>query len=362
MKLWSISFSFRRGWGFHALNNEGSEGSNLMQPRRIDVGKVVYDGISGAIVRRHILQSFVDICGAEGIPHLPTSQALHPDRGPLGILNSAKKLGATKLSKQNPAELYRAVREAVKSCAVLDVGGFLAPFAERTESASDGKQKAAVAPEHAIQHNLAEIGGKNDGGAPYTVKRDSVFDVAWLISEKPQDLAITQHAAYRPSGGQSLFSQTMRSNTYAGVIRAELHRIGTDDYWYLQPDQGRLAITPTEQSDRQTALVRAIINFIASPTGAKVAGWAPHVFLTEGAILLTSDRTAPFSSPIKVDVGNSEEPVKPDPSYQKTTKALERQGVCWAWNFANVKELLDHEVSIINRLGGKDGNEENKAN
>ncbi len=58
--LWSIAFAYRLGLGFHALNNEGADGSNLMQPRRIDVGKVTYDGISGEIIRRHILENFVE--------------------------------------------------------------------------------------------------------------------------------------------------------------------------------------------------------------------------------------------------------------------------------------------------------------
>ena len=71
MKLWSISFAYRLGLGFHALNNEGSDGSNLMQPRRIDVGNVTYDGISGEIIRRHILENFVDVCRSQTISMLP---------------------------------------------------------------------------------------------------------------------------------------------------------------------------------------------------------------------------------------------------------------------------------------------------
>jgi len=349
MNLWSISFAFRLGLGFHALNNEGAEGSNLMQPRRIDAGKVTYDGISGAIVRRHIMQNLVDICRADSISCLPVSEALHPDRGPLGILKCAKDLGKTKLTKLNPQDLYLAVRKAVQSCAILDIGGFLAPFSEGKDAQGATAAKAA-APEETLQASLAEIGGKNDGGAPYTVKRDSVFDVAWLISEQPQDLAITQHAAYRPSGAQSLFSQTMRSNIYAGVVRAELHRIGADDYWYLHSnDQPRLAIPESERRRRQKALIRSITNFIAAPTGARVAAWAPHVFLTEGAVLLTSDRTAPFVSPIKVDVANPR-PIIADSGYTESMKALENKTTCWVWSFSTAKELIEKEAAIVEHL------------
>lgn len=351
MSLWSISFAYRLGLGFHALNNEGAEGSNLMQPRRIDVGKVTYDGISGEMVRRHILENFVNICRDLDIKRLPLSEALHPDRGPLGIRQVARSLNVSRLTKQNPAELYRATRKAIESCAILDVGGFLAPFAER----QDTTEGQAVAPEKAIEGTLAELGGRVDG-APYTVKRDSVFDVAWLISEKPQDVAITQHAAYRPSGSQSLFSQTMRTNTYAGVVRADLHRIGTDDYWYLQPNangQGvvpRLAIEVAEQRRRQRALIQAIVGFIASPTGAKVAGWAPHVYLTQGAVLLTSARTAPFASPIKVDLSDENTPIKPDGGFAAAMNGLANNTDAWFWSFNDTKSLLDALKGIEERL------------
>lgn len=209
--------------------------------------------------------------------------------------------------------------------------------------------------------DLSEIGGKKEG-SPYTVKRDSVFDVAWLISEQPQDLTITQHSAYRPSGQQGLFSQTMRSNTYGGVIRADLHRIGTDDYWYLQNNQQRLAITEPEQKKRQAALIEAIINFIASPTGAKTAGWAPHVFLTEGAILLTSARTAPFASPIRVNLNDEKAPVQADQSYIATMKKLANDKIdsndnpnadTWVWQFKDAKELIDTVSKIKAKLEGQ---------
>ena len=49
-----------------------------MQPRRIDVGSVTHDGISGEIIRRHILENFVDICRNEDpkIPMMPLSEGI----------------------------------------------------------------------------------------------------------------------------------------------------------------------------------------------------------------------------------------------------------------------------------------------
>lgn len=327
MSLWSISFAYRLGLGFHALNNEGAEGSNLMQPRRIDVGNVTYDGISGEIIRRHILEHFVDICREREIPMLPLSEGLHPDRGQLGIRQVARQLKVEKLTKANPQDLYRAVREAVAQCAVLDIGGYLAPFSGKEESGNGGdtstEKLKAVAPEAEAMKNMAELGGKTDGGAPYTVKRDSTFDVAWLISEQPQDLTI-----------------------------------GTDDYWYLHPKQNgkdieRFAIESTEQRKRQITLIEAIANFIASPTGAKVAGWAPHVFLTEGVILLSSNRTAPFVSPVKVCLDDNTHPVQANLDYIESMKNLADNQELWAWYFGNTKGLLESVKEVVKKLRGE---------
>jgi CRISPR-associated protein Cst2 len=194
--------------------------------------------------------------------------------------------------------------------------------------------------------------------APYknaqTVKRDSCFDVAWLISEQPQSTTITQHSAYRATFElNSRYAQTMRTNIYAGVIRAELHRIGTDDNWYLQPNgQARLAVTAEEQHRRQIALVEAIANFIVSPTGAKVAAWAPHVFLNEGAVILTSARTAPFVSPIEVKVNDNDQPIRPRVDYQQACTAFDDGRETWGRAFHDAKELLGVTGEIVGILKG----------
>ena len=344
MKIWSISFAYRLGLGFHALNNEGADGSNLMQPRRIDVGQLTYDGISGEIIRRHILENFVDVCRNQGISMLPLSEGLHPDRGPIGIRAAARNGNVQEVTLE-ASNLFPSVRAAIERCAVLDIGGFLAAWKDAQGGANAGDY---VAEKDYIEQHCAKLGSVDP------VKRDSCFDVAWLISENPQDLTVTQHSAFRDTASMnSRYAQSMRSNTYGGIIRADLHRIGTDDYWYLQKDKMRLAIEETEQKKRQKALIEAIINFIASPTGSKTAGWTPHVFLTEGAILLTSVRTAPFASPIKVDLTNKNTPVQADPTYAKTMEDIKNDIDTWVWKFKNAKELIDIVSKITDTLDGK---------
>ena len=345
MKLWSISFAYRLGLGFHALNNEGADGSNLMQPRRIDVGSVTYDGISGEIIRRHVLENFIDVCRNQNpkIKMLPLSEGLHPDRGPIGIRVAARN-NNTQPVTLNASNLFPSVRAAITKCAVLDVGGFLAAWKNAQGGANAGDY---VAESNYINQHCAQLGSVDP------VKRESCFDVAWLISENTQDLTVTQHSAFRDTASMnSRYAQSMRSNIYGGVIRVDLHRIGTDDYWYLQNDQQRLAITEPEQKKRQAALIEAIINFIASPTGAKTAGWAPHVFLTEGVILLTSARTAPFASPIKVDLNDKDTPVQADSTYGKTMEDIKNDTDTWVWKFKDAKELIDTISKIKAKLGG----------
>lgn len=347
MSLWSMAVSFRLGLGFHALNNEGADGSNLMQPRRIDVGNLTYDGISGEIIRRHILENFVSQCEQRQndsyLPLLPMSAGLHPDRGPIGIRAAAKRLGDSTLSSDN---LYASVRRAISDCAVLDIGGFLAAFGR--DAANDS---AYLAEGEYLRNHCAEVGSANP------VKRETCFDVGWLISEEPQDLTVTQHSAYRDTASlNSRYSQTIRSNTYGGVVRADLHRVGTDDHWYLL-DNARLAVGQQEQERRQAALINAIVNFIAAPTGARTAAWAPHVFLTEGALLLTSARTAPFSSPIKVDLRevNKARPVAANPTYASEMQALSNNADTWVWLFKDVKELLAAGGEAIEKLQATNG-------
>lgn len=318
-----------------------SDGSNLMQPRRIDVGNVTYDGISGEIIRHHILENFVDVCRSQNIDMLPLSEGLHPDRGPIGIRSTARNGNANNVTLDS-SNLFQSVRSAVKKCAILDVGGFLAAWKDAQGGANAGNY---VAEKDYIDRECAQIGNVDP------VKRDSCFDVAWLISESPQDLTITQHSAFRDTASMnSRYAQTMRSNTYGGVIRADLHRIGTDDYWYLQEDKDRLAIAEGEQKSRQKTLVEAIINFIASPTGAKTSGWAPHLFLVEGAILLTSARTAPFASPIKVTLNDKDNPVQADPSYVQAMKGMENNTDTWVWQYKNTQELLTAIPQITSKL------------
>ncbi|RUM89847.1 MAG: DevR family CRISPR-associated autoregulator [Thermodesulfatator sp.] len=330
----SLAVSFRLGLAFHALNNEGTEGTNVLYPRQVEVAGRIYDGISGAIQRRHVLENLVGIARREGLPLLPFSEELEPDRWPLGIRYVAK----TDLDTQtlDRSILYRATRKALERCVVLDAGGGLAAWKE-------GSTRDVVI-EEKWEGKLASV-----GDAP-NVKRDSVFDLAWMISEAPQEKALTQHAAYRPSGEQSLYHVTMRSNVYGGVFRAALHRLGTDDYWHLQEDAPREILKPQDKLRRMQALVEAFFEFLTSPRGAKEAAWCPHLFLLEGAAVFRKNGTAPFVSPIKVDLSSPEAPVKPREDFLSALQALAREGEIEVFIFRGPEEAFGVRDQILKRL------------
>ena len=92
------------------------------------------------------------------------------------------------------------------------------------------------------------------------------------------------------------------------------------------------------------------MNFIASPTGAKVAAWAPHVFLIEGAILLSSDRTAPFVSPIRVDVQSKDAPIAQNSSYVADMEKLQNGTNTWVWSFKSTDQLLTAGKAVCEKL------------
>lgn len=278
MNYTSLSISFRIGLAFHAMNNEGSSGTNVMEPRRISVGGHNYDGISGEMVRRHVFENLVPIAKARGLPLSPDGEGLLPDRakrvikaylsGPASEVK-AKDDGVFELE---PAHLPLVTKAALESCTITDIGGYLAAF---------------------------EASEKVKGATP---KRDSVFDVGWLISEEPAVVEFSQHAAYRPDGQHNLFTQNMRAAVYGGVARLDLGRIGYNDWAWLAPDRNDLHLSDEQRRQRAAALLDAWEQWLLSPAGAKQAGWLQHTGQLEGVLMLSNFGPAPFRSPIEVEL------------------------------------------------------------
>lgn len=315
MNIQSIALAFRLELDFHALNNEGSGGTNVMEPRRIALGDKEYDGISGEMVRRHVLENFVRLCQQRNIALFEDSKGLVPSRGKQGLITwvgqsvtPEEKKDKDKSPAYNfsvkPPYYADATQHLINGCALCDVGGYLIAFETKTDKAQtiDGKE----------------------GPIAGTLKRDSAFEVGWLISEHPALTDYTQHAAYSPDPkDNNLFTQNIRSGVYGGVMRIDIGRIGHNDWAWLAQDKGNLNLAADERKKRARALLDAIEQYLLSPGGAKQAGWLPHAGgVCEGILIVSEDGPAPFISPLHLSTPGENPAIGPNSDYREAIKRL----------------------------------------
>jgi len=330
MKYQSLAISFRIHLGFHAANNEGAGGTNVMEPRRITVGNKEHDGISGEIIRRHILENFVRLCQQRKLPLHPRCKGLVADRCRSEII---KWMGSQSPSvgRLNPEQHYATLTSKIlKNCALCDIGGYL--VALQKEDKVEG-----------------------------TLKRDSCFEVGWLITEHPTVVNYTQHSAYDPDPKRhNLFVQNMRVGIYGGVLRIDLDRIGFNDWWWLgNKVKNKYAISEAERYQRMWVLLEAVKQWMLSPSFAKQAGWLQHQDGTfEGVIVLSSDGPAPFYSPIKFELENGDPNcpvIKPNPQYRKVINELKEKcgDTLEVSEFSRPDEFKEKVGKIINKFAVK---------
>ncbi len=288
----SLSLSFRMPLAFHCLNNEGASG-NVMEPRRITVQEVEYDGISGEMVRRHVLENFVRLCVERDIVLTQECRGLAPERSKQTL---KAWMGSKTISELKPLHYHDATAFLIQSCALSDLGGYLIPL----QKASD----------------------KREG----TLKRDSCFEFGWLISENPAIVEFTQQVAYRADPKENNpFTQNMRVGRYSGVFRFDLGRVGLSDWAWLNKETEARVIDEAERKRRIGAMLDAVEQWLLSPSGARQAGWLQHqTGERHGIFCLSSSGPAPFVSPLSLDLnaGRKGDPVAYNPDYRQSLKDL----------------------------------------
>lgn len=341
--MWrSLAMSFRIELAFHAANNEGAGGTNVMEPRRITVGDKEYDGISGEIIRRHILENFVKLCQQNGVPLHNRCKGLVPDRGREPLKNwiqqnqtslPTRQIRKSSLPVLDPLHYPDATSELITNCALCDIGGYLIALEEAD-------------------------------GVLGVLKRDSCFEVGWLISEHPAIVDYTQHSAYDPDPERhNLYVQNMRVGIYAGVIRLDLDRIGRNDWWWLNPKDSsnpngfkEYAIEGDSRLDRICLLLEAIKKWLLSPSFAKQTGWLQHQSgLLEGTIVLSKNGAAPFVSPIKFEIEDNKPVIKRNNYYRDiineiTKKASDKYE---KFDFNSPAELIEKISKVLEMLGSE---------
>lgn len=354
----SLSLAFRVGLAFHGLNMEGASG-NVMEPRRIALGDAEYDGISGEIVRRHILENFVSLAIEQGLPIHSGCRGLIPERGK----------GALSEWMQSSNEVEQAAARRESGGEASDEGES-APQRRRGAGAEGRKHLNPLGKTPAFSPataqllsgcSICDIGGyliayERTDPVAGTLKRDSTFEVGWLISEHPTQTDYTQHAAYKPDQNHNLFTMGIRSAIYGGVMRFDLDRIGHNDWWWLQRDgtPQRWPVAEEQRRDRARTLLKAARQWLLSLSGARQAGWLQHQGEPfEGVLVLSQDGPAPFISPIGLGVENSKPCVKPNGNYREAVKRLaEQKGAgLTSYEFNNQAELMEKFEDIYKELG-----------
>ncbi|RLA95045.1 MAG: DevR family CRISPR-associated autoregulator [Deltaproteobacteria bacterium] len=350
MEYRSLAISFRIQLGFHAANNEGAGGTNVMEPRRITVGDKEYDGISGEIIRHHILEEFVGLCQTDGVTLHQRCQGLVPDRGLTELVKMIQdkqwkhtRKDGKKVNGIDPEHYPEATREMIQNCALCDIAGYLYPLGEATRKI-----------EIAMGSKVEDLGG--------TLKRDSCFEIGWLITEHPAIVDYTQHSAYDPSPEfHNIFVQNMRTGIYGGILRVDLDRIGFNDWWWLQNGFQKYAIDEEERKKRIRLLLEAIRRWLISPSFAKQAGWLQHMSgLLEGAIVLSKDGPAPFFSPIWFELEDNDpnKPIiKPNPGYRDRLDAVKKQcgDTLEVYHFDSPDQLKEKMQEVQEKFGSTGG-------
>ncbi|RLF28777.1 MAG: DevR family CRISPR-associated autoregulator [Thermoplasmata archaeon] len=328
MEYRSLAISFRIQLGFHAANNEGAGGTNVMEPRRITVGDKEYDGISGEIIRHHILEEFVKLCQENGVNLHQRCNGLVPDRCREEVKQWMQNQNP-QVSKLDPEQHYATLAEKIiEECALCDVGGYLV----------------------ALQKKQDEVEG--------TLKRDSCFEVGWLITEHPVVVDYTQHSAYDPDPEKhNLFVQNIRTGIYGGVLRIDLDRIGFNDWWWLSDGiNDKYAIKESERKKRIRLLLESVRRWIMSPSFAKQAGWLQHMSgLLEGVIVLSKDGPAPFFSPIRFELENNDPTnpvIKPNPEYRDCLEEVKEKcgGTLELLTFDNPAQLEEKMKEVLKKF------------
>lgn len=344
--MWrSLAMSFRIELAFHAANNEGAGGTNVMEPRRITVGDKEYDGISGEIIRRHILENFVKLSQQNNVPLHDRCKGLVPDRGkePLKVwIENNNTIQPIQRGNQQqvvlkPEHYPEATKELIEKCALCDVGGYLIAYEGRIDKVT-----------------------KNNNSYPLNgvLKRDSCFEVGWLITEHPAIVDYTQHSAYDPDPERhNLFVQNIRVGIYGGVLRIDLDRIGRNDWWWLSPKSNsnpngfeEYALNPSNRLERACLLLEAIKKWLLSPSFAKQTGWLQHQSgLLEGSIVLSKDGAAPFVSPIKFEIENGKPVIKKNDDYRSVLQDIVNQATDHykKYDFRSPKELIGKIDEIL---------------
>lgn len=265
MAIFEIAILGRATWNLHSLNNEGTVG-NVTEPRTVVLASgEKTDGISGEMLK-HIHAYNVWLLQEDKSQFCEACQKFHPQKADMNPIVSGKKLDEAK-----------AMSEAIKSCALCDLHGFLV-------------QRPTIARPSTIEFGWAL-------GLPEKIHRDIHLHARHSMVGRTKEESVTE--GEEPEGAitaQMIYHRPTRSGVYAIVSIFQPWRIGLNevDYNYVIDDERR-------QSRYQLALNAFKATFIRTD-GAMTSTRLPHIEAIEGVVVISETNfPAPTISPIKDD-------------------------------------------------------------
>lgn len=269
IRIHSISLAGRLTLDMHSLNNEGTEGNQLLT-RMVHVvdgnGRLnVVNAVSGDMLKHIQAEHFYHTAKSNGLPLCSGCEAFDANR-----INADDQFFETLGESKDVAEILDAV---LSKCAMDDTEGVLI---------TKGKRSAA---------------------------RKSTVEFGWLVGLPEQTRTESYfHVKYDPgrgkgsgdeSGanlGQAIFHRPASSGVYAAVAYIELARVGFNDV------KRSFSISNAAQAERRRCLLQSLAYTFLKPRGAHRNTQHPHIVNWEGVVAVsTSSVPAPTASALNPD-------------------------------------------------------------
>jgi CRISPR-associated protein Cst2 len=261
----SISICGQLKMDMHSLNNEGSEGNQLLT-RQVTIldekdNLVNVNAVSGDMLK-HIQSEYLwKIANEENITLCDMCKKFNPNR------ISGDKEFEKEIKEKSNSDSFDALLE---KCIIDDLSGVMIT--------ADKKNVG--------RKSISEYGWLI--GIPENIKTESYFHVKLTPSEgKGKEVEGS-------NTGQNIFHRTASSGIYALVSNFEVFRIGYNDI------NKTYKITDEERLKRYKALLKSVLYTFIEPKGAMRNTQNPHILGFSGVVTISTKLVpAPTVSPLK---------------------------------------------------------------
>lgn len=261
--VYAISICGRLTIDMHALNNEGTEG-NQMLTRQVTIvdsqGELQsVNAISGDMLKHIQAEHLTSIAITDGLKICAPCRRLDPNR------IAADKDFIARVKGKSDADV---TDDLLCTCAITDMEGILLTEGRATPRAS-----------------VVEYGWLV--GLP-----DKVHTESYIHLKRVPDPGDTT-SGQAENLGQNLFHRPANSGEYAAILHIEVARIGFNDFSRTYP------LNAEERLARYKSLLKSVLFSFLEPNGAQRNTQAPHILGFKGVIGISRTACpAPTISPL----------------------------------------------------------------